>query len=114
MIKRKLNKDKVAKAWEDGGRIPSKWCNVYLVNKLDSYYLVEQANWISYLVYLLALPVLLIVLLIVVLHKILESIVGWLETPIEPIAAAHMSLFTKEKYRTDIVRKYDLDRYNNC
>jgi len=50
MKKIKLNKQKLNEKWEEGGRVASRWCNYYLVEKDDNHYLIEVANWKAYLV----------------------------------------------------------------
>lgn len=114
MQKRKLNRHKLSKLWEEGGREPSKWCNQYLIKKGENYLLVEEATWYCYLVYLLSLPLILAILLLTFLYKTLEKTLMLVDKPIRPLAAAHLSLFTKKKYRTDLIYSNEVTRYDDC
>lgn len=110
----KLNKQKLNEKWKDGGRETSKWCNYYLICKEDKYYLVEVANWKAYLVTLLLTPFILFVVIIAGLHWCVEKVFNLINQPIHPTVATFSTLFTKEKVRTDWVKKQDLHMFKDC
>lgn len=113
MKKIKLNKKSLDGLWKDGGRKTSTWCNYYLVEKDDNYYLIEAANWKSYIATLLLSPLIVFIALVAALHWLVEKIllIDKLRQPCEPTM---LTLFTKEKVRTDVVRKEDIKMFKNC
>lgn len=113
MKKIKLNKKSLDDLWKDGGRKTSTWCNYYLVEKDDSYYLIEAANWKSYIATLLLSPLIVFIALVAALHWLIEKIL-LIDRPVQPCVAAMQTIFTKEKVRTDTVRKEDVKMFKNC
>lgn len=114
MKKIKLNKQKLNEKWKEGGRVASKWCNYYLIEKEDKHYLVEVANWKAYLVTLTLTPFILFVLVIVGLHWCVEKVFNSVNQPIQPAIATFSTLFTKDKVRTDWVKKENLHLFKDC
>lgn len=114
MKKIKLNKQKLNEKWKEGGRVASRWCNYYLIERDDKHYLVEVANWKAYLVTLLCSPFILFVLVIVGLHWCIEKVFNSVNQPIQPAIATFSTLLNKDKVRTDWVKKEDLHLFKDC
>ena len=112
MKKIKLNKQKLKEKWKEGGRVASMWCNYYLVEKDDKYYLVEVANWRAYLATLLLTPIIIFVFAVAGLHWFIEKVFNLIDQPVQPSIAVFSTLFRKSKVRTDLVENY-LDFYNS-
>ena len=114
MKKIKLNKQKLNEKWKEGGRVASRWCDYYLVEKDDKHYLVEVANWKAYLVTLVCSPLILVIFVLSLIQWTLNKIaerVGLISTPVSKVLS---TLFTKEKVRTDWVKKEHLHNFKDC
>ena len=88
MKKLKLNKQKLNEKWKEGGRVASKWCDYYLVEKEDEHYLIEEANWKAYLVSLVCSPLILILFVLSLIQWTLNKIaerVGLSSTPVSKV-----------------------------
>lgn len=105
---KKLDKDILNIKWANGGRKTSKWCNYYVVKEGDSYYLVEKANILSYVVCVILAPVIAILLSLVLIYKVVEVIVSAVDLSRTPLANVYLTLFTKDKVRTDLIRQKEL------
>lgn len=114
MKKIKLNKHKLNEKWKEGGRVASKWCNYYLIEKEDKHYLVEVANWKAYIVTLLLTPLIIFVVVVAGLHRFIEKVFNSIDKPIKPAIAAFSTLFRKSKVRTDCVEKENLHKFKDC
>ena len=110
----KLNKQKLESLWVNGGRVTSVWCNYYLVKYEDHAELVEKANIYAHLVFLLFLPITLFLFIIALLYKTLEFIIELTQLNIEPVTKSFMTLFSKEKARTDWVYLNEVQRLEGC
>ena len=108
----KLNRVKLEAKWKSGGRKTSKWCNYYLNEVGGNSYLIEKANWKSYAVFILTLPLLLITLVVIGLYKVLGFFVGFLDMSITPLASSYLTL-TEGFYRRDVVRSEQLETFKN-
>ena len=101
----KLDKTKLEESWSNGGRKPNKWCSYYLEQRADHKYLVETANLYSWLFVILLspviLPLLLLITVVVYTHKFLEFIINKLNFTIKPLNSVVMTIFTKDKVRSD-------------
>ena len=104
MKKMKLNKQKLNGKWEEGGRVASRWCNYYLVEKDDKHYLIEVANWKAYLVSLVCSPLILVFFIHWTINKVAERV----DLSSTPVSKVLSTLFTKEKVRTDLVEKGEI------
>lgn len=105
---KKLDKGMLETKWVNGGRKTSKWCNYYIVKEGDSYYLVEKANMLSYVVCVILAPVIAILLSLVLIYKVVEVIVSAVDLSRTPLANVYLTLFTKDKVRTDLIRQKEL------
>ena len=114
MKKVKLNKQKLNEKWEEGGRVVSGWCNYYLVEKDDKHYLVEVANWKAYLVSLVCSPLILILFVLSLIQWTINKIAERVDLSSTPVSKVLSTLFTKEKVRTDWVKKKDLHNFKDC
>lgn len=99
----KLDKSKISEKWENsGGRKVSVWCNYYLIDSGDGKYFVEKANLKAYLVVLLLSPILIPILLILLTSIGIYKSTEWLVNKTnKPLQAVFMTLFTKDKVRSD-------------
>ena len=113
MDKIKLNKQKLNEKWEDGGRVASKWCDYYLVEKDDKHYLIEVANWKAYLVSLVCSPLILVIFILSLIQWTINKISERVDLSSTPISKVLCTLFTKEKVRTDWVKKKDLHGFKD-
>jgi len=114
MKKVKLNKQKLNEKWEEGGRVASRWCNYYLVEKDDKHYLIEAANWKAYLVSLVCSPLILILFVLSLIQWTINKIAERVDLSSTPVSQVISTLFTKEKVRTDWVKKKDLHNFKDC
>ena len=114
MKKIKLNKQKLNEKWKEGGRVASRWCNYYLVEKDDKHYLVEVANWKAYLVSLVCSPLILIIFVLSLIQWTLNKIAERVDLSSTPVSKVLSTLFTKEKVRTDWVKKEHLQNFKDC
>ena len=114
MKKIKLNKQKLNEKWKEGGRVASKWCNYYLIEKDDKHYLVEVANWKAYLVSLVCSPLILILFVLSLIQWTINKIAERVDLSSTPVSKVLSTLFTKEKVRTDWVKKKDLHNFKDC
>ena len=114
MKKIKLNKQKLNEKWKEGGRVASKWCGYYLVEKDDKHYLVEVANWKAYLVSLVCSPLILIIFVLSLIQWTLNKIAERVDLSSTPVSKVLSTLFTKEKVRTDWVKKEHLQNFKDC
>ena len=114
MKKIKLNKQKLNEKWKEGGRVASRWCNYYLVEKDDKHYLIEVANWKAYLVSLVCSPLILILFVLSLIQWTINKIAERVDLSITPVNKVLSTLFTKEKVRTDWVKKKDLHNFKDC
>ena len=114
MKKIKLNKQKLNEKWKEGGRVASRWCNYYLVEKDDKHYLVEVANWKAYLVSLVCSPLILILFVLSLIQWTINKIAERVDLSSTPVSKVLSTLFTKEKVRTDWVKKKDLHNFKDC
>lgn len=114
MKKIKLNKQKLNGKWKEGGRVASKWCNYYLIEKDDKHYLVEVANWKAYLVTLLCSPLLIILFVLYALEWLILQIAERVDLSRTPTGKVMTTLFMKEKVRTDWVKKENLHLFKDC
>ena len=114
MKKIKLNKQKLNEKWKEGGRVTSRWCSYYLVEKDDKHYLVEEANWKAYLVTLLLTPIIIFVFVVAGLHLFIEKVFNLINQPVQPSIAAFSTLFRKSKVRTDLVNEEYLHNFKDC
>lgn len=114
MKKIKLNKQKLNEKWKEGGRVASKWCNYYLIEKEDKHYLVEAANWKAYLIALICSPLLLILLILSAIQWLIDQLANRIDLSKTPVAKVMSTLFTDDKVRTDWVKKKDLHKFKDC
>ena len=114
MKKIKLNKQKLNEKWKEGGRVASRWCNYYLVEKDDKHYLIEVANWKAYLVSLVCSPLILIIFVLSLIQWTLNKIAERVDLSSTPVSKVLSTLFTKEKVRTDWVKKEHLQNFKDC
>lgn len=114
MKKVKLNKQKLNEKWKEGGRVASRWCNYYLVEKDDKHYLIEVANWKAYLVSLVCSPLILILFVLSLIQWTINKIAERVDLSSTPVSKVLSTLFTKEKVRTDWVKKKDLHNFKDC
>ena len=114
MKKIKLNKQKLNEKWKEGGRVASRWCNYYLVEKDDKHYLIEVANWKAYLVTLVCSPLILILFVLSLIQWAINKIAEYVDLSSTPVGKVLSTLFTKEKVRTDWVKKKDLHNFKDC
>ena len=114
MKKVKLNKQKLNEKWEEGGRFTSRWCDYYLVEKDDKHYLIEVANWKAYLVSLVCSPLILILFVLSLIQWTFNKIAERVDLSSTPVSKVLSTLFTKEKVRTDWVKKKDLHNFKDC
>lgn len=105
---KKLDKGMLEIKWANGGRKTSKWCNYYITKEGESYYLVEKANMLSYVVCVILAPVIAILLSLVLIYKVVEVIVSAVDLSRTPLANVYLTLFTKDKVRTDLIRQKEL------
>lgn len=114
MKKIKLDKKKLDINWKEGGRVTSNWCNYFLIEREDQHYLIEVANWKAFLVTIFLIPFILVVLLIFALHWCVEKVFDIINQPIRPSTATFSTLFSKNKVRTDLIEKHNLQRFKDC
>ena len=114
MKKIKLNKQKLNEKWQEGGRVASRWCDYYLVEKDDKHYLVEVVNWKAYLIALIISPLYFILFILSALHWLIERIAERVDLSETPVSKVLSTLFTKEKVRTDWVKKEHLHNFKDC
>ena len=114
MKKVKLNKQKLNEKWEEGGRVASRWCNYYLVEKDDKHYLIEVANWKAYLVSLVCSPLILTLFVLSLIQWTINKIAERVDLSSTPVSKVLSTLFTKEKVRTDWIKKKDLHNFKDC
>lgn len=114
MKKIKLNKQKLNEKWREGGRVASKWCDYYLLEKDDKHYLIEVANWKAYLVSLVCSPLILILFVLSLIQWTINKIAERVDLSPTPVSKVLSTLFTKEKVRTDWVKKKDLHNFKDC
>lgn len=114
MKKVKLNKQKLNEKWEEGGRVASRWCDYYLVEKDDKHYLIEVANWKAYLVSLVCSPLIIILFILSLIQWTINKIAERVDLSSTPVSKVLSTLFTKEKVRTDWVKKEDLHNFKDC
>lgn len=114
MKKIKLNKQKLNEKWREGGRVASKWCDYYLLEKDDKHYLIEVANWKAYLVSLVCSPLILILFVLSLIQWTINKIAERVDLSQTPVSKVLSTLFTKEKVRTDWVKKKDLHNFKDC
>ena len=114
MKKIKLNKQKLNEKWKEGGRFTSRWCDYYLVEKDDKHYLIEVANWKAYLVSLVCSPLILILFVLSLIQWTINKIAERVDLSSTPVSKVLSTLFTKEKVRTDWVKKKDLHNFKDC
>ena len=110
----KLNKQKLESLWVNGGRATSVWCNYYLVKYEDHAEVVEKANIYAHLVFMLFLPITLFLFLIALLYKALEFVLEHAQPNIAPLSKSFMTLFSKDKVRTDWVYLNEVQRLEDC
>lgn len=114
MKKIKLNKQKLNEKWKEGGRVASRWCNYYLVEKDDKHYLIEVANWKAYLISLVCSPLILILFVLSLIQWAINKVAERVDLSSTPVSKVLSTLFTKEKVRTDWVKKKDLHNFKDC
>ena len=114
MKKIKLNKQKLNEKWREGGRVASRWCEYYLVEKDDKHYLIEVANWKAYLVSLVCSPLILILFILSLIQWTINKIAERVDLSSTPVSKVLSTLFTKEKVRTDWVKKKELHNFKDC
>ena len=114
MKKIKLNKQKLNEKWKEGGRVANRWCNYYLLEKDDKHYLIEVANWKAYLVSLVCSPLILILFVLSLIQWTINKIAERVDLSSTPVSKVLSTLFTKEKVRTDWVKKKDLHNFKDC
>lgn len=114
MEKIKLDKQKLNEKWQEGGRVTNKWCNYYLVERDDKHYLVEVANWKAYLIALISSPLYFILFILDALLWLIERIAERVDLSETPVSKVLLTLFTKEKVRTDWVKKEHLHNFKDC
>ena len=114
MKKIKLNKQKLNEKWKEGGRVASRWCNYYLVEKDDKHYLIEMANWKAYLVSLVCSPLILILFILSLMQWVINQVAERVDLSSTPVSKVLSTLFTKEKVRTDWVKKEHLQNFKDC
>lgn len=114
MEKIKLNKQKLNEKWQEGGRVTNKWCNYYLVERDDKHYLIEVANWKAYLIALISSPLYFILFILSALLWIIERIAERVDLSETPFSKVLLTLFTKDKVRTDWVKKKELHNFKDC
>ena len=114
MKKIKLNKQKLNEKWKQGGRVASRWCDYYLVEKDDKHYLIEVANWKACLVSLVCSPLILILFILSLIQWTINKIAERVDLSSTPVSKVLSTLFTKEKVRTDWVKKKDLHNFKDC
>ena len=114
MKKVKLNKQKLNEKWEEGGRVASRWCNYYLVEKDDKHYLIEVANWKAYLVSLVCSPLILVLFVLSLIQWTINKIAEQVDLSSTPVSKVLSTLFTKESARTDWVKKEHLHNFKDC
>ena len=114
MKKIRLNKQKLNEKWKEGGRVASKWCDYYLVEKDDKHYLIEVANWKAYLVSLVCSPLILTLFVLSLIQWTINKIAEQVDLSSTPVSKVLSTLFTKEKVRTDWVKKKDLHNFKDC
>lgn len=102
---KKLDKCLLNDKWSNGGRKTSKWCNYYLSEKDGMYYLVEKANFKAYFISILLSPVILLLVFLMLIYKALEMVITVIDLNATPVSEAYLSLFTKDKVRTDLIKK---------
>lgn len=105
---KKLDKDVLNIKWVNGGRKTSKWCNYYITKEDESYYLVEKANTFSYVVCVFLAPVIAVLLFLTLICKVVEVITNTVDLSSTPLANVYLTLFTKDKVRTDLIRQKEL------
>ena len=110
----KLNKQKLESLWVNGGRKTSFWCNYYLVKYEDHAELVEKANIYAHLVFVLLLPIVSFLFVLALLYKALEFILEHAQPNVKPLSKSFMTLFSKEKVRTDWVYLNEVQRLEDC
>ena len=84
------------------------------MRKDDKHYLVEVANWKAYLVTLLCSPLLIILFVLYTLHWLILQIAERVDLSRTPIGVVITTLFTKDKVRTDLVKKENLHLFKDC
>jgi hypothetical protein len=114
MEKIKLNKQKLNEKWQEGGRVTNKWCNYYLVERCDKHYLIEVANWKAYLIALISSPLYFIPFILSALQWLIERIAERVDLSETPVSKVLLTLFTKDKVRTDWVKKKELHNFKDC
>ena len=114
MKKVKLNKQKLNEKWREGGIVASKWRDYYLLEKDDKHYLIEVANWKAYLVSLVCSPLILILFVLSLIQWTINKIAERVDLSSTPVSKVLSTLFTKEKVRTDWVKKKDLHNFKDC
>ena len=114
MKKIRLNKQKLNEKWKEGGRVASRWCDYYLVEKDDKHHLIEVANWKAYLVSLVCSPLILILFVLSLIQWTINKIAERVDLSSTPVSKVLSTLFTKEKVRTDWVKKKDLHNFKDC
>lgn len=114
MKKIKLNKQKINEKWKEGGRVASRWCDYYLVEKDDKHYLIEVANWKAYLVSLVCSPLIIILFILSLIQWTINKIAERVDLSSTPVSKVLSTLFTKSKVRTDWVKKEDLHNFKDC
>jgi hypothetical protein len=110
----KLNKQKLNEKWKEGGRVASRWCSYYLVEKEDNHYLIEEANWKAYLVTLVCSPLILVLFVLSLIQWTFNKIAERFDISSTPVSTVLSTLFTKEKVRTDWVKKEHLQNFKDC
>ena len=114
MKKIRLNKQKLNEKWKEGGRVASRWCNYYLVEEDDKHYLVEVANWKAYLVSLVCSPLILILFVLSLIQWTVNKVAERIDLSSTPVSKVLSTLLTKEKVRTDWVKKGHLQNFKDC
>lgn len=114
MKKIKLNKQKLNVKWKEGGRVTSRWCDYYLVEKDDKHYLVEVANWKAYLISLVCSPLILILFVLSLIQWAINKVAERIDLSSTPVSKVLLTLFTKDKVRTDWVKKKELHNFKDC
>ena len=105
MKKIKLNKQKLNEKWKEGGRVASRWCDFYLVEKDDKHYLIEVANWKAYLVSLVCSPLILILFVLSLIQWTINKIAERVDLSSTPVSKVLSTLFTKEKLNKNFAGK---------
>ena len=113
MNKVKLNRQKLNEKWKEGGRVVNKWCDYYLVEKYDKYYLIEVANWKAYLVSLVCSPLILVLFILSLIQLVIDKVAERVDISSTPVIKVLATLFTKEKVRTDWVEKEHLHDFED-